>query len=85
MSKSKEKRNYYLYTLLANVFYSIKVFLFNIRYLFKHRLDRIKFTPTGRRLVGTLKDTNTFYFSFIGLLLLVNTINITSLSECIIS
>ncbi|AQS93981.1 hypothetical protein BXQ17_07865 [Polaribacter sp. BM10] len=26
-----------------------------------------------------------FYFSFIGLLLLVNTINITSLSECIIS
>lgn len=65
MSKSKEKRNYYLYTLLANVLNSIKVFLFNIRYLFNHRLDKkdkIKFTPSGRKLVGTLKDTNIFYF-----------------------
>jgi hypothetical protein len=88
MSKGKEKRNYCLYTLLATVLKSVSNFFYNVRYLFKHRLDRkdkIKFTPSGQEIVGVLKDSKGFYFSFIGLLLLVNTINITSLSECIIS
>ena len=57
MSKDKAKINYCLYTLLATVFYSIKVFLFNIRYLFKHRLDRVKFTPAGLKL-ERLNDDN---------------------------
>ena len=74
--------------MLSTVFTSFSNLFHNVTYLLKNRLDKdkkIKFTPSNKTLVGVLKDSKGFYFSFIGLLLLTNTINITSLSECIIS